>query len=608
MISSLALVAFVAGCTSKIKTEQDCTKESCAPKAAEESAEESRVDGTTDASGSTPPTPPVPSPTQTLEPRPVDLPGTAGHWREVFSVGRRTDRKNTPLAEVGFVAERCGGTVDCIRIAWTPFTVTNGTIDGYRIHRRAEGESFDFSEPLAVIDEVAAEDLYYIDVSPDLVPGQFYYYLVEASVGRDFVRGTPPMAPVRILKPESNLAFVHRGMVNSEICGLMGRGVGAAKGSDPMQDYRCQFAGFGHKVVDGEKVYDLGKDLVVDRFENGCNYTAEACAAHDPGDGSSTTDCFGKDSPNGAVSAAKDAVFFARDSQRCWVNTSVGSGTTWTVLADVADDATRRLMATNAGATPLITGVSATQNAAFCATRQIAAGGGTVSMRMPRKSEFIAYAAWSDLDAAPTIEFNGGVDGSCNTDHGHGLTYDWAYPGPNSDLLAGDSTAKYFSSGSIGSRQCVSRYGVQDAVGNAYEWTSDELQSGVGKVSSLDPDNSDFVGLSLTAPVIGVPQVNKQLSDFPYYSVTLGMPLTCSTLGTDPDAPCHGDDALVLSTKLSPSGDMVWLVSNALTRGSLAGGLFADGASAGRFRVAFDQSTIHAFSAATIRCVAELPP
>jgi hypothetical protein len=79
---------------------------------------------------------------------------------------------------------------------------------------------------------------------------------------------------IRVLLPPPNMALVHRMMANRTICYEMGKDIN--KGSNDF--YSCPYAGLGATYQGvpwpvGQGVYDLGGDLLVDRFELGCNFT-----------------------------------------------------------------------------------------------------------------------------------------------------------------------------------------------------------------------------------------------------------------------------------------------------------------------------------------------
>jgi hypothetical protein len=55
-----------------------------------------------------------------------------------------------------------------------------------------------------------------------------------------------------------------------------------------------------------------------------------------------------------------------------------------------------------------------------------------------------------------------------------------------------------------GSRSlCVSRYGIHDIVGNAWEWASDRTNSGTIVATSLDPENTGPLGTVVSGPTRG---------------------------------------------------------------------------------------------------------
>jgi hypothetical protein len=242
-----------------------------------------------------------------------------------------------------------------------------------------------------------------------------------------------------------------------------------------------------------------------------------------------------------------------------------------------------------------------------CKARTVEVAGSDLPLRAPRRSEYIAYAAWQSFASGPDIEIGANTDGYCNTDNGHGVTFGTAYPGSNPDLLAGKTSKKIFVAGSSATRDCVSRYGIQDLVGNAYETTSDQFVNGVASSPpTTDADNLDFTSLAMTAPLLGTTGSAKEITFYPYYSVPLGVPLSCSTFGTDPASLCHADDFLVPSSQLASTGDKIWMLSHASGVAFYVGGLFADGHGAGRFRVGMDQVLTGTSLSHAPRCVAEI--
>ncbi len=88
---------------------------------------------------------------------------------------------------------------------------------------------------------------------------------------------------------------------------------------------------------------------------------------------------------------------------------------------------------------------------------------------------------------------------------------------------------------------CLSRFGIENMAGNAWEWVSDRTQDGIGITDSglrLDPDNTDLDGIDFTT------YTNNTFSSYACFSEIFGLPfpiqgggacgdyLTSSTYGT----------------------------------------------------------------------------
>ena len=79
---------------------------------------------------------------------------------------------------------------------------------------------------------------------------------------------------IKVTLPPPNMALVHRRMANRTICNEMNRAINKTPGAH----YSCNFRGVGASGLttpwEADKmVYDLGGDLLVDRFELGCNFS-----------------------------------------------------------------------------------------------------------------------------------------------------------------------------------------------------------------------------------------------------------------------------------------------------------------------------------------------
>jgi hypothetical protein len=180
-----------------------------------------------------------------------------------------------------------------------------------------------------------------------------------------------------------------------------------------------------------------------------------------------------------------------------------------------------------------------------------------------------------------------------------------------------------FVIGSVGTSNCVSRFGLQDAVGNVFQWTSDQLgtcssgsHSCSGITSVLDSGNTDWNGFEFNGtqgPGGGASAWNEWNFNSPptqggvtplYFSAPLGLPL----VGTD------GGNALQIGGSSAPSisaakfhGEHFWLYTDngndsPVARGSLAGGLWNFGSSSGRFALYLGFTPSSSGSAFGFRC------
>lgn len=83
-----------------------------------------------------------------------------------------------------------------------------------------------------------------------------------------------PQHIVKVTLPPENMALVHRLIANRQTCLEVGKTIT----SDVSQHYTCDWNGVGARGlsvpwIQGLTVYDFGPDLLMDRYELGCNYT-----------------------------------------------------------------------------------------------------------------------------------------------------------------------------------------------------------------------------------------------------------------------------------------------------------------------------------------------
>jgi hypothetical protein len=573
------------------------------------------------------------------------LPAKVEHngWFEVTSLGRKMDglssppspiieRMSTPATPYShtFPEEYSIGSpgVDAsdqgmIRIAWEDFSLTGGlgriydypgSTNGYKVYRKLYQSSHEMLPP-AVTDNDWGAPINSILVAPKITnvngvvkyyaeftdytvtrpadPKQtkIYWYKVEAVLNNTPIayNTLPPDGVIRIVLPPDNMSFVHRWMVNKDMCSKMGLPI--LRGDN----YRCAFNGFSS--VNG--YYDMEHSLLVDRFELACNFTrgyetTKKCtsgstdfegAVNSPVNGIVAGDCIGKAALNVAtVTAANGAVLYRRDGL-CYINTSIGSGTTWTEVGNLQGDNTTNSASilpknnpflfpggtgrgahysSNNARLPVLTNISRGAGYHTCAAHEVIHKGTSINKRSLRRKEWVAAASWSDTNPgfanveAGTVE-SGIVDRDCNSNtKGGSLTTlnlnDNRYPFNNSSggMVTG-------SGGNYSSAACASRYGIQDMPGNFWEKTSEPAMGSYqfGNVRFLGTKFKDIYELNPTDDYLildraGLETLKNGTGDYlnfaadpygqsydtnfgsgfdklilNYYSVTLGIPIKC---------------------------------------------------------------------------------
>ncbi|NBV32052.1 MAG: hypothetical protein EBR93_05910, partial [Bacteroidetes bacterium] len=246
----------------------------------------------------------------------------------------------------------------------------------------------------------------------------------------------------------------------------------------------------------------------VDRFEAGCNFDRSSVCD------TPTGDCVSNVNP--AVSGSEDAtptipdpvtapngtIFYDRSSGTCYRNTSAGTGTSWTALTGNAASYgnNEHEIAQN----PPLVNLTQIQAEAYCdagAATTFNSGtlgyvGGT-PRALPDRKQQIAYSLWDDVLNTDTqiaiLETGLSINSSskCNSSNASGLESGYSdTPVTNSNTkysLPGTSSSNIRSviTGSDETKLCVSRFGVQDVVGNVAEYTVDRIDCDGGNSSGL---------------------------------------------------------------------------------------------------------------------------
>jgi hypothetical protein len=434
-------------------------------------------------------------------------------WSDVQAVGAKN-----PLSGSGL-----SSTSAFIRLNWNAFNIAGGVIGSYNIYRATTSGAQDYNSPLAT--GITTGSATYTDTT--VVGGTTYYYVLRAVVSSVPLPTSQSYSEIKVIAPPDNMVLVHRWIANQEMCATLQRT------ADASNNYRCAYTGPG-----GTGTYwDLGQSIFIDAFESGCNFTPGSLSSAGP--------------PTGGVGAVND-VFYDRSAANCYLKTS---GATWKAQSDATlTVAQRGLMSTNSAGAPPLVNLSQSQANDTCSFNTVSGFAGT--KRLLSHKEQIIVSAWSpSLSDASIVTHEGGanlpVNGYCNTNYAAGVSYDNNNTPSDLETLP-SSTAfglKSLRTGGNYTANCVSRYGAQDLVGNAWEWATDQLASCspgptytcTGSTSNIDTNNNDWATINFDG-VTGVGAQDITAVDFSTKSysgtnflVTLGLPLV-TTVSSSYDA------------------------------------------------------------------------
>ena len=533
-----------------------------------------------------------------------------GGWDDIYSVGPKTYASNpsetTPASEPGQV-----------RISWKDWPAGNTcqpeAVKVYRASSAGGGASIvsnmDYPSGIpANVKSFTDNTLQGATIGTVGSPTDFgkgWYYTLRVTIaGTDYTVTSPTeIAEARVVAPPANMALVHRWIANQEVCGLMGRT------PDATNNYRCSYSGWG-KVTGNYN--DLEKDLLVDRHELACNFTSQCGAG---GNQPCLASVFSTTNPAGAGIAGADGQVFYNDdgaNARCFIKISG----TWREAnlnsAGVLTPALRVAMTTPMGNKPPLVTLDQNRSWDTCQGYSVSlsqvAGFTTANKRLLRNKEWKAAAAWNPTltDAQIVTLENGGALGRCNTVNAHGLiSTDRGYVG----------TYAFYSGSQTATSSCQSRYGIQDMVGNVWEWTSDQLGSCsgagstcVGVTSALDAGNTDMNGFPfdhVNAPGNGLVSewnIESKTYGANYFSVPLGIPMITN----------DGGNAITIDSWLTPTnkfhGDRFYLypTNGNISRGLFVGGSWGDGSNTGRWASLWPWNPADANQYIGLRCAVPL--
>lgn len=370
----------------------------------------------------------------------------------------------------------------------------------WNVYRRESGADYDFKTGAL---KNKSTDTYSIS-SPSIrtftdktaIAGKVYFYTVRpvdninnSASSFKFSTFTPDIiSEVRVVAPVENYAFVHRWMVNQEICNSMHITTTASTttGSkvDPTHNYRCNYNGLGESTTT-PGYYDIGKDMLVDISESGCPYSPSPKCSDDG--------CIGIGAPTSTANLTGNEIYYDRNSGSCYAyQTGV-----WTQINSAALSSGLIAKMNSALNAPLVN-VSVGKSTSICTTRDISSATssltGAISAKLPTKVEYIAYAAsptgksdaeLTDLEQGYSLN----IQSRCNSSNANGLEtafsdstipsskFSYTLSGTASSSIRSIYTGSISlgSNGSYSTESCSSRYGIQDVYGNVSEWVKDTM-------------------------------------------------------------------------------------------------------------------------------------
>lgn len=347
---------------------------------------------------------------------------------------------------------------------------------------------------------------------------------------------------VRVFSPMPNYAFVHRWVVNKTMCNLMhaNNRTDLDSPSDYIikeeENFRCRYFGVGMSDESGDEIetnpgsiseafYDIGYDMLVNQSELSCPYSRRHCSFE--GNEYADLDCIGNIEPipvaassgvtpsPGVTPRSDNAVYYNRANAKCYVATGTSLGD-WAELNLTAsfDKIERGMSNIHLPPISMINKDKADEicNHAHQNFDTFGLYNGTVSRAysgiintpdpdVPTRRQQRAFSLWSDDLSHEEIEIleNGlslNSTSRCNTQSANGLDEEFTSstnPPVNSpetvtatdlsSFLWRDGESKLIRSLMTGSditKNCQSRFGIQDHVGNLSEWSDDHFYQNTG--------------------------------------------------------------------------------------------------------------------------------
>jgi len=372
-----------------------------------------------------------------------------------------------------------------ITLEWNSFTTLGeGSVEGYNVYRRLAGGTFNYYNPInrEIIDP---DEYIYEDNGTNSifapVPKTVYYYDVRPIINEISTDTSEPFKTVRITSPPDNMVFAHRWNMNVRMCQLL-----HSTNINTLDNFNCPYIAPGEQIgLPPTGLYDIGQDLLVDRFEAGCPYTlAPICS------GTPDNACVDLVDPNSTVSGPVGTIFYNRTNATCYRN--LDGGVSWAAMDGLNGG---QLIGANHRSAQMAPLVNMTQVDAdvFCNNSNNIISGilglnplTVLPAKLPSRLQQMAYSFYHpdttdfQISALETgLSLN--ATPKCNTSRANGLQDDYSETSvPNSSTfytLPGSLTSDIRSliTGSDQTKLCSSAFGVQDHVGNVGEFTLERI-------------------------------------------------------------------------------------------------------------------------------------
>jgi len=396
-------------------------------------------------------------------------------WSEIFATGAKVlydgTVANTPV----------------VRLGWPAFTAFNDTISGYHVFRSTQASGPFITQVNSALIP-AADTLSFTDPTlTEADEGVTYYYRVKAVSANNgqLMDTSSSYSTLRIPIPLHNMSLVHRRMANKDTCTAM------AKTPDKSNHNRCAYVGPGDNY---EGIYDIRKDHFVDSFEASCNYTQNNfdCAE------TNSRGCIGAGVPVTGIAGVgqikvtplNHAIYYNRLSGACYYFNS-----SWKTIASLSkselenfallnqkiQDATLDDLKSTFPAKPPLVLIKQFQAYNYCSAGTTNPSFGMTDKTLITRQIHMAASTWSSENETGAADLETGADLSselsqCNASSGGSLIFQFSLNDSHRDSWTGTNKAgspRFVMAGSDATEDCVSKYGIQDLVGNVEEWNTD---------------------------------------------------------------------------------------------------------------------------------------